>query len=201
MRLPGGAGDVGGDDVGSVPVQAAAGPVVPHCGSRVSVGGGLLHVAQRHASVERGGDERVSERVRADLLADAGVARDLADDPSGAVPVQPPPATGRAPGLGARCQLRWPPRPAGRSARAARSAHALPAARARRLPVAHRARCGRARRRETHSPWLPSSLAKLRCNVEIGQYLGSVAFMHDRGSDQSCPNVLPTPLTSDICRC
>jgi hypothetical protein len=98
VRLPGGAGDVGGDDVGSVPVQAAAGPVVPHCGSRVSVGGGLLHVAQRHASVERGGDERVSERVRADLLADAGVARDLADDPSGAVPVQPPPVTGEEDG-------------------------------------------------------------------------------------------------------
>jgi hypothetical protein len=27
VRLPGGAGDVGGDDVGSVPVQAAAGPL------------------------------------------------------------------------------------------------------------------------------------------------------------------------------
>ncbi len=37
--------------------------------------------------------------------------------------------------------------------------------------------------------------------MEIGQYLGSVALMHGRGSDQSCPNVLPTPLTSDICRC
>jgi hypothetical protein len=32
--LPGGAGDVRGDDVGSVPVQASAGPVVPHRGSR-----------------------------------------------------------------------------------------------------------------------------------------------------------------------
>ncbi len=90
VGLPGGAGDVGGDDVGSVPVQAAAGPVVPHCGSRVCMGGGLLHVAQRHASVETGGDERVPERVRADVLAHAGAARDLADDPSGAVPVQPP---------------------------------------------------------------------------------------------------------------
>ena len=35
--LPGGAGEVGGDDVGRVPVQAAAGPVVPHGGSGVSV--------------------------------------------------------------------------------------------------------------------------------------------------------------------
>ena len=54
-----------------------------------------MDVAQRHASVERGGDERVSERVRADLLADAGVAGGLADDPPGAVPVQPPPAAGQ----------------------------------------------------------------------------------------------------------
>src|SRR5208282_1819677 len=92
--LPGGAGNVGGDDVGSVPVQAAAGAVVPHGGSRVSVGGGLLHVAQRYAGVEGGGDERVPQRVRADVLADTGAARDLADDPPGAVPVQPPPVMG-----------------------------------------------------------------------------------------------------------
>jgi hypothetical protein len=45
MGLPGGAGEVGGDDVGCVPVQAAAGPVVPHRGPRVSVGGGLVNVA------------------------------------------------------------------------------------------------------------------------------------------------------------
>jgi hypothetical protein len=57
--LPGGAGHVGGDDVGRVPVQAAAGPLVPHGGSRVSVGGGLLNVAQRDAGVEGGGDECV----------------------------------------------------------------------------------------------------------------------------------------------
>src|SRR5579863_2572332 len=43
--------------------------------------------------------------------------------------------------------------------------------------------------------------AKVGSNVEIGQYLGSVALVHGRGSDQSCPDVLPTPLTSDICRC
>jgi hypothetical protein len=85
--LPGGAGHVCRDDVGSVPVQAAAGPVIPHAGPRVSVGGGLLNVAQRHARVEGGGNERVPQRVRADVLADPGAARDLADDPPGAVPV------------------------------------------------------------------------------------------------------------------
>jgi hypothetical protein len=54
--LPGGARDVGGDDVGRMPVQAAAGPVVPHRGPRVRVRGGLLHLAQRHPGVQRGGD-------------------------------------------------------------------------------------------------------------------------------------------------
>ena len=51
------------------------------------MGGGLLNVAERHAGVERGGNARVPERVRADVLADAGAASDLADDPPGAVPV------------------------------------------------------------------------------------------------------------------
>jgi hypothetical protein len=96
--LPGGASDVGRDDIGGVPVQAAAGPVVPDRGARVRVGGGLLHVAQRHAGVQGGGDERVSERVRSDGLGDPGAARDLADDPPGAVPVQPSPVFGEEDG-------------------------------------------------------------------------------------------------------
>jgi hypothetical protein len=58
--------------------------------------------------------------------------------------------------------------------------------------------CGRARRRETRSPpvddgrarrvtvararpLLPVPWRSFRCSVEIGQYLGSVALMHDRG--------------------
>ena len=48
--LPGGACDVGGDYVGGVPVQAAAGSVVPHRGSRVGMRGGLLDVAQFRAA-------------------------------------------------------------------------------------------------------------------------------------------------------
>ena len=55
--LPGGARDIRGDDEGRVPVQAAAGPVIPHRGSRVSMGRGLLHVAQRDAGIQRGGYE------------------------------------------------------------------------------------------------------------------------------------------------
>ena len=48
---------------------------------------------------------------------------------------------------------------------------------------------------------MEGSAAEVESNVETGQCLGSVALMHDRGSDQSCPNVSPTLLTSDICRC
>ena len=94
MWLPGSASDVGRDDIGGVPVQASAGPVVPDRGSRVSVGGSLLNVAQRHAGIQGGGDERVPEGVRSYGLGDPGAARDLADDPPGAVPVQPPPVCG-----------------------------------------------------------------------------------------------------------
>lgn len=77
-----------------MPVQAPAGPVVPDRGPRVSVGGSLLNIAQRHAGVQGGGDGCVSERVRSDGLGDPGTARDLPDDPPGAVPVQPPPVSG-----------------------------------------------------------------------------------------------------------
>ena len=93
-ELPRCSGDVGGDDVGRVPVEAGPCPVVAHGGARVGVRGGLLHVAQRHPGVEGGGDERVPQRVRADLLGDPGAAGDPADDPGGAVPVQPPPVRG-----------------------------------------------------------------------------------------------------------
>ena len=57
--------------------------------------GGLLHIAQRDPGIQRGGDERVAERVRCDGLGDPGAAGDAADDPSGAVPVQPPAVRGQ----------------------------------------------------------------------------------------------------------
>jgi hypothetical protein len=37
----------------------------------------------------------VPQRVRGDGLADPGASGDLADDPAGAVPVQPPPVRGQ----------------------------------------------------------------------------------------------------------
>ena len=60
--------------------------------------GGFLHVAQRDAGVERGGDERVPQGVRPDGLGDPGAAGDPADDPPGAVPVQPPAIRGQEDG-------------------------------------------------------------------------------------------------------
>ena len=93
--LPGRTGNVGGDYIRGVPVQAAAGPVVPDGGARVSVGCGLLDVAQRHPGVQRRGDKCVPKRVRPHVLADPGPSGDPADDPPGAVPVQPPPVRGQ----------------------------------------------------------------------------------------------------------
>ena len=86
--LPGGTSDIGGNDIGGVPVQTAAGTVIADRGPRVGVGGGFLDVAQGDARIEGCGDESMAERVRPDGLADSGAARDPADDPSGAVPVQ-----------------------------------------------------------------------------------------------------------------
>jgi len=53
------------------------------------MGGSFLHVPQRDPGIQTGGDERVSQRVRGDRLGDPGAAGGLADDPPGAMPVQP----------------------------------------------------------------------------------------------------------------
>jgi Pyridoxamine 5'-phosphate oxidase len=87
--LTGRSGKVGGDDVGGVPVEAAAGTVVAHRRARVGVRGGFLHVPKRYSGVEHCGDERVQQRMRPDLLGDPGAAGDPADHSRGAVPVQP----------------------------------------------------------------------------------------------------------------
>ena len=68
--LPGGARDIRGDDICGMPVQAAAGPVVPHRGSRISVRCGFLDIARRDPRIQRGRDERMSERVRCNDLGD-----------------------------------------------------------------------------------------------------------------------------------
>jgi ribosomal protein S18 acetylase RimI-like enzyme len=57
--------------------------------------GGLLHVLQRHPGIERGSNERVSQRVRANVLGDPGPAGNPPHDPGGAVPVHPPLVPGK----------------------------------------------------------------------------------------------------------
>jgi hypothetical protein len=48
----------------------------------------LLHVAERHSGVERGGDEGVAKCVWADELGDPRASRDASDYPTGAVAVE-----------------------------------------------------------------------------------------------------------------
>jgi len=88
-RLPGGSGEVGGDDVGGMAVQRGPSPVIAHRGPRISVRSGFLDIPQRDPGVQRGGDERVAQRVGPDGFGDPGVAGYPPDDPPGAVAVQP----------------------------------------------------------------------------------------------------------------
>ena len=57
--------------------------------------GRFLDVTERDPGVEGGGDEGVAKRVRSDMLGDPGAAGHPADDPGGAVPVQPLPSRPR----------------------------------------------------------------------------------------------------------
>ena len=62
------------------------------CGPQVRVRGGFLDIAQRHPSIQRGGDEHMPQRVRGD---DPGAAGGPADDPPGGVPVRRRPSAAR----------------------------------------------------------------------------------------------------------
>jgi hypothetical protein len=53
------------------------------------VAGGLLHAAQRNARVQRGGDERVAERMGSHPLGDPRPAGDTTHNPTGGVTVDP----------------------------------------------------------------------------------------------------------------
>ena len=72
-----------------MPVQGPYGPVVTDGGSGVGVGGGLLYVSERKPGVEGGGNERVAQRVGADLLADPGLAGQPFDGAGRGVSIQP----------------------------------------------------------------------------------------------------------------
>jgi hypothetical protein len=90
--LPGGSGDVGGDNIGGMPVQRGTGSVTAHRGPRISVGSGFLDIPQRDPGIQRGGDERVPQRVRPDGLGEPGPAGDPPDDPPGGVTVHSGPS-------------------------------------------------------------------------------------------------------------
>jgi hypothetical protein len=68
--LSGGAGVERRDDVSGVAIERDAGSVVAHGRSVVRVAGGFLHVAERDAGVEGGGDEAVAKGVRSNSLGD-----------------------------------------------------------------------------------------------------------------------------------
>ena len=57
--------------------------------SGVGVRRGFLHVAQRHAGIKGGSDERVAQRVWPDPLGDPGTPGDPAHDPPSGVAVEP----------------------------------------------------------------------------------------------------------------
>ncbi len=123
--------------------------------------GGLLHVLQRHPGIERGRNERVSQRVRANVLGDPGPAGNSPHDPGGAVPVQPLPSPARNSGPSERS-------PVARSmARAVRGASGmvttLPP-----LPVITRVRWPRSRPRCSMSaPVASDTLSPLSASSEI----------------------------------
>ena len=72
-----------------MPIKGLAATVVAHRGARVGVAGRFLHVTQRDAGVQGGGDEGVTQRVRSDPLADPGTASDTAHDPPSSMPIDP----------------------------------------------------------------------------------------------------------------
>ena len=69
-------------------IQGLASSVVAHSGARVSVAGRFLDVTKRNSSVERGGDERVPQRMRPDPLGDPRPPGHATHDPSGSVTVE-----------------------------------------------------------------------------------------------------------------
>ncbi len=86
--LSGGARDEGRHDVGGVPVEGHAGPVVAHRGARVGMTGRFLNVEQRDTRIESGRDERMPQRMRSDPLENPGPSSDASHDPGGAMTIE-----------------------------------------------------------------------------------------------------------------
>jgi hypothetical protein len=82
-------------------VEGLSTSVVAHGGPRVGVARRLLHVAERHAGVERCGDERVPEAMGTDPLADPSPARQALHRAVGGIAVHPPALLAQEDGAGA----------------------------------------------------------------------------------------------------
>jgi hypothetical protein len=65
-------------------IEGLASSVVAHGRARVSMAGGFLNVTKRNAGVERGGDERVPQRVWPDPALPIGPVGEVAGGLSGA---------------------------------------------------------------------------------------------------------------------
>jgi hypothetical protein len=74
------AGDVGGEEVDTVPIEVAPGAVVVLGRSRVGMSSEDLGVAKREAGVQGVGDRGVPQRVRADVAGNADCLRDSQHD-------------------------------------------------------------------------------------------------------------------------
>ena len=84
------AGDVGGEEMDSMPVEVAASAVIVLGGPGVGMAGEDLGVAERNTGVEGVGNGRVTQRVRADVTRDPGSLRDTGDHPVRVAPVDRP---------------------------------------------------------------------------------------------------------------
>ena len=63
------------------------------------MGGGLLDISEHNPSIEGLGNERVAQRVRADLLADPSLAGQSLDDAGSGMPIKPGPVKQDGPWL------------------------------------------------------------------------------------------------------
>jgi len=87
VGLAAGSGYEGGDDVSGMAVERDSGAVIAHGRAGVCVRSGFLYVPQRHAGVQRGGDEGVAQGVRPDRLVDPGAPGHPPHEAAGAVAV------------------------------------------------------------------------------------------------------------------
>ena len=111
LFLTTGAGDVRGDDVGSVAVKGDPGSVVAHRRARVGVACRLLDITERYAGVEGGRYKGMAKSMRAGRLVDPGSTGNTPHDPARNMTVEAPPVRADEDGPGqplTNCQVDRP---------------------------------------------------------------------------------------------